>query len=185
MSFLSTGSKFVALQLSLVCLLFVAGCGTRRGTTIIVTDAGPDTGHVISDAATTDGTASGDIHVSRTPALTIPDNSDTGVSDIAVATGTCTIAAISVDLTVTHQCDSDLVIDLTSPNGTNVVLRDAVGMCMTGFTDHYMSGGTTESPIDGFIGQPASGNWILRVVDNFGSDTGTFDSWALSITCAR
>ena len=69
------------------------------------------------------------ITVSDSPALAIPDNDPVGTSTtIIVGTATGTITDLDVDLEITHTWNGDLIVELTSPQGTTVRLIDRPGV---------------------------------------------------------
>lgn len=103
----------------------------------------------------------------------------------------------TVCINLTHTYDSDLRITLISPDGTSSVLIDRIGGGNDNFTNtclnHYASTPITagQAPFTGTFspqsemgrvnnGQNGNGNWILRVEDLAGADTGSVQNWALT-----
>jgi extracellular elastinolytic metalloproteinase len=143
------------------------------------------------------------------PGLPIPDNSPgTGaVSTINVADPS-SILDLDVVLGISHTWVGDLVITLTSPNGTVVTLFDRPGVpgstfgcssdninavaddeAILTFENHcnpsnpaYNPGEHYQpnQPLAAFDGMSLAGAWMLRVTDHVSSDTGTLNSWCLA-----
>ncbi|MEM7086233.1 MAG: proprotein convertase P-domain-containing protein, partial [Bacteroidota bacterium] len=104
----------------------------------------------------------------------------------------------NVTITITHTFDGDLDIFLVAPDGTELILSDQNGGSGQNYIDTvFMDGGGditagtppftgTFEPEGGtfaaaFDGVDIQGDWALKVCDNFGGDTGTVDSFSLSI----
>jgi subtilisin-like proprotein convertase family protein len=101
--------------------------------------------------------------------------------------GTCDeILDFSLGLDLTHSYRGDLTVTLFGPVGTTVRLHDRGG----GSADHLIgtyafSGGTLAAvdPLTAFYGNLGTGTWTLTVKDNAGGDTGTLNSWSLTLWC--
>ena len=151
------------------------------------------------------------------PVVPITDNTPAGVdTQVAVAGAPTSITDVNfrIDGTgadasagVDHSWAGDLILTLTSPGGTSVVLIDRPGVPATTFgcsNDDYfgttlddaagggpienvcangMSGNfTPNNPLSAFNGQNANGNWTLNVSDNAAGDTGAVRLWSVIIT---
>jgi len=108
-----------------------------------------------------------------------------------------TVLGIKVELNITHTYDGDLDITLISPLGTRVLLVADRGGSAENFTNTLfddeaatpIADGTApftgsfqpEEPLAGATGISGLGDWTLEVVDDAGSDTGTLDSWTLTL----
>jgi len=113
---------------------------------------------------------------------TASSNATTPVPDAGIAvygsatiTGCGRIASSTARVTVhvTHSYRGDLIVDLVSPGGTSYRLKDSSTTDGTANVDTtYTVNLSTEA---------ADGTWRLRVQDVFLGDTGTLDSWALSV----
>ena len=111
-----------------------------------------------------------------TPA-SIPDNDATGVESVIEVAEGGTLSGVSVSVDITHTYQGDLTVTLEHA-GTTVTLHEREG----GGEDNLQR--TYDVGTD-FEGQDAAGTWTLRVVDNANADTGTLNSWSLSLTrCA-
>ncbi|HEX6651402.1 MAG TPA: Ig-like domain-containing protein [Thermoleophilaceae bacterium] len=135
---------------------------------------------------------------SSAPGVAIPDNDSGGVSTtLPVAT-----AGILKDVDVrinslSHTWVGDLVIDITSPDGTRVVLAEHPGgpdnsgnnFTNTVFDDEASTNISAGTPpytgsfkpqndqLSRFDGKQQQGTWTLRVRDLFAGDTGTINNW--------
>ena len=106
--------------------------------------------------------------------LFVPDNNANGVSfQFSVGTS-LKIEAVDLDLTGSHSYVGDLVVTLTSPDGTVSTLLDTVGS-----GDPFPSTGWTFTS-HAFRGELSSGTWTVTISDRFNSDTGTFTNAAFT-----
>lgn len=105
----------------------------------------------------------------------IPDNSTVGLrSDINVG-GVGNVGSIRLSMAVTHTYIGDLKAVLVSPSGNRYMVHNRSG----GSADNLS---ITDLELGVFAGEPANGRWRLRVLDLAGYDTGSLDSWSLTIT---
>ena len=118
---------------------------------------------------------------SSSPSLAIPDNTDKQdtVSAIQIPVNG-TISSLSLSVDITHTYIGDLNVALTSPNGTNVVLHNNIGSGTDDINTTYLS--TSHTGLKGLIGGHMVGNWTLSIGDYAGGDSGTLNSWGVSIT---
>ena len=135
---------------------------------------------------------------SYAPALPIPDESSAGVTSTVAVSSPGLVRDLNVTLGgLTHSWVGDLVIELTSPQGTTVRLVQHPGgpdnggdnFVNTTFDDEAPTNVSTASaPYTGsfrpqndqlsrFDGEQRQGTWTLRVRDLFESDAGTLTSW--------
>jgi subtilisin-like proprotein convertase family protein len=103
----------------------------------------------------------------------IPDNSTRGITSSDAVTGTGNVGTLRLQAHITHTFIGDLKVTLTSPAGTKFVAWNRQG----GSTDNLS---LDVSPTV-FHGEVAAGTWKLKVQDLATIDTGTLDSWSLSI----
>jgi subtilisin-like proprotein convertase family protein len=122
----------------------------------------------------------------------------------------CTATAGATTVGIEHSYVADLVVKLTSPQGTTVTLIDGAGgglndgnnFCQTVFDDEgglslidlilpagppplgppYSGTFIPESPLAAFKGQNANGVWTITVIDRFAGDTGNVRAFSLVIT---
>ncbi len=106
--------------------------------------------------------------------LPIPSGPPAGINSTINVTQPMILDEVQVDLNITHTWIGDLLVTLTSPTGTTVVLHNRSG----GSADNIHQTYTFSTQ---FTGQQAAGPWVLHVDDNFSADTGTLDSWTLRL----
>ena len=92
-------------------------------------------------------------------------------SDLIIA-GYRRIDAISVTLDIAHFFPDDLAVDLITPDGTSVRLHNQTVSIMPTYT--------TELAV--LIGGQIAGTWRLRVASLSRSQSGTINSWSITIT---
>jgi serine protease len=106
--------------------------------------------------------------------IAIPDNNPTGITSVITVQQPIAIEEVAVDVNITHTFIGDLVITLTSPEGTVVTLHDRAG---GGADDIHR----TFAVPTAFTGQQAAGDWTLAVQDVAAIDVGTLDDWTLHV----
>ena len=138
--------------------------------------------------------------------VSIPDNSLTGgTSTIAVSginPSTYSTARINkVCMNIDHPDIHDLSVQLTSPGGSTISLKNYSTIGTSGFGSDFInacfvvSGGialsynsqgplwTNYAPAGAFTGitsgSTINGNWTLKVTDNYGGNIGTLSDWTL------
>lgn len=148
-----------------------------------------------------------------------PEDGPLPIPDAGLASGMCAVSTIrvpdvdllidqvDVGVTVAHPNRGDLVVELTSPQGTRVVLLAETGafepnlnaffcnsdplFCTADFrfgphgTDPplYSPAGVPQGPgagsLDAFRTQAADGTWTLKICDARASDAGVLMNWSL------
>lgn len=136
----------------------------------------------------------------------IPDDNPVGADFTGTATSTVNnITNVTLDLEISHTWNGDLIVSLTSPEGTTVVLVDRPGRTTTGFgcnedgmqiTLDDASGESIEdcfgaepvtgtfapnNPFSTFNGENPNGIWTLNISDNAGGDTGDLIAATINI----
>ncbi|MDH4190453.1 MAG: S8 family serine peptidase [Betaproteobacteria bacterium] len=111
-------------------------------------------------------------------ALAIPDNSVTGATHALTvpATPAPAVEAVQIRVTATHTWTGDLAIELTSPSGTRSVLKNG----NDGFNGAQGLNGMLLLS-NAFYGEPAAGNWTIKVVDATALDSGTLTQWEIRV----
>jgi hypothetical protein len=110
------------------------------------------------------------------PALAIPDNTMSGVEAQLLTYGLASVSTdVVIDLHITHPRIADLRVSLINPSSTEAVVfsgeRDG--------TELYLN----SLPLRGFPGdESANGVWTLKVVDTRRGQTGTIQSFGLTLT---
>ena len=122
--------------------------------------------------------------VCSTPALAIPDNNVTGVSDVInVSMGLgASVTSLEVFVDITHTYQGDLVMELTSPTGPTVLLHNRTGSGTDDIYGWYPTELTPAGDLADFAGVLLDGDWTLHISDQAGIDTGTLNEWCLNIT---
>jgi subtilisin-like proprotein convertase family protein len=108
------------------------------------------------------------------------------------------VAASRVTVSISHPFDSDLQLELVSPNGTAVVLAEAVGTWGHDFAGTVFDDAAATSvvsalppfpgllrpvePLSSLIGAPRAGTWKLRATDLRGRYGGRIEAWRLELT---
>ena len=129
--------------------------------------------------------------------VAIPDSNGAGINSVINIGTTSEITDVNVTLNITHTWDSDLILTLTSPGGTSVILSDQNGSSGDNYTNTVFDQEATDpitsgaAPFTGtfqpegdlslFYGEFSGGDWTLNVSDNAGGDLGTIDNWTLEI----
>jgi subtilisin-like proprotein convertase family protein len=116
-------------------------------------------------------------------------------STLAVSGIAGSITDVKVFLNLTHTFDSDLIITLTSPSGTTIVLSAFNGGSDDNYTNTIFDDAASTSidfgsapfsgsfqpdePLSTFAGETANGGWTLHIEDTAFADSGTLLSWGL------
>ncbi len=96
------------------------------------------------------------------------------------------VGNIELDIDISHTYIGDLIVELTSPEGTTVRLHNRTGGTAEDIVTTYADSGAT--PPDGpgtladFEGESTAGAWTLSISDNAGGDTGSLNAWALRLS---
>lgn len=132
---------------------------------------------------------------------TIPDNTPTGLTDTVTIASNIEIDKIEVDVDIDHTWWGDLIIKLISPDGTESILLDRIGvnpdtgtgingsfgMIGTSFyTDEYGYSVYEENlsftfTSNAFWGEESAGDWSLQITDAAGGDIGILNDWQLNV----
>lgn len=115
----------------------------------------------------------------HSPALSIPDDNPVGVSDAIAWPFSARVDGVRVFVDITHTYQGDLIVELTSPEGTVVRLHDRTGGSDNDIYGWYPDDLEPAESLDAFLGEDAAGDWTLHVSDNAGIDTGTLNEWCL------
>lgn len=115
-----------------------------------------------------------DFTYSSNTSVDIPDNSPVGAVSVINVPDDLTVFGTTADVDISHTYSGDLVVKLVSAQGTQVTLQSNVG----GSNDDIVRSFTSES----FNGEVATGDWTLQVEDTAAADTGTINSWSLTLS---
>ncbi|UCX06014.1 S8 family serine peptidase [Shewanella glacialimarina] len=115
-----------------------------------------------------------DFPYSNNSPVDIPDNNAVGISSTINVADDIAVFGLAANVDISHTWIGDLIVTLTSPNGTEAVLHNRDG----GSADNIVK----SWDLSAFNGEMAMGDWTLSVSDNVGADTGTLNSWGLTIS---
>lgn len=117
--------------------------------------------------------------VSASPGLPIQDNAtiDSTVTFVPVST----VTSVQVNVNITHTYRGDLQVSILHPDGTQVVLHNRSGGSADNLVTGYPDPTASAQPLDPLFGKPTNGTWTLRVADLASQDTGTLNSWSLTL----
>ena len=107
------------------------------------------------------------------------------------------ISSLTVNLTINHTYDSDLLLTLIAPDGTRLTLSNHHGPVGQGYINTTFDD-TAATPISsgvapytgtfspdaalGFLaGKAVNGTWKLEVADTIAIDSGTLQNWSISL----
>ncbi len=119
---------------------------------------------------------------SASPNVAIPDNNATGVTSTLTFAQTGTVAGVKVKVGITHTYQGDLQVMLIAPDGTTVLLHNQTGAGTDNINTEYPDLTVPAASLSAFTGKSIAGAWKLKVVDVAAQDTGTLNSWTLSLT---
>jgi subtilisin-like proprotein convertase family protein len=137
--------------------------------------AAADVGTLVSWNITFDG------EQSLSPNLAIPDNNPTGVTSTMSFAQTGTVSSVRVRVGITHTYQGDLQVTLIAPDGTSVILHNQTGGGTDNINTEYPDLTAPAQSLSAFVGKSIAGNWKLKVADLAAADTGTLNSWTLSL----
>ena len=151
-----------------------ADAATDSGTLVFnVTFSKAVTGVDAGDFALAPGSP-GATHLEHTysssPALHVPYNAYT--TDTITVTDSGAASSVSVSVDIEHEHVGDLLVQLVAPDGTTRTLHDRAGRSADDITKTY--------EVD-LAGTEISGNWTMRLHDNYDADEGTLHSWNLTL----
>ncbi|MFZ1983472.1 MAG: M6 family metalloprotease domain-containing protein [Desulfatitalea sp.] len=119
------------------------------------------------------------IALEEAPGLDIPENVAAGLERSLTAELGGTVKEIQVSVDITHTYIGDLLVTLTAPSGTSVLLHRRGGGGSDNLIQTFTR--TTTPALEAFIGGPLAGPWKLRVADQAAQDRGKLNRWALKI----
>ena len=113
---------------------------------------------------------SGQFTQTRSPSSPITDNQST--SDTITVPDSGTATSVSVAVNISHTYKGDLKVDLAAPDGTTKTLHNRSGGGANNIVQTYTPD---------FDGLEVQGGWTLKIRDNANGDTGTLNSWTLTV----
>jgi subtilisin-like proprotein convertase family protein len=152
------------------------GKNTSGGWKLKVQDlAAADLGTLVSWTVTFNG------EQAQSPNLAIPDNNATGVTSTMTVSQTGTVASVKLKVGITHTYQGDLQVTLIAPDGTSVILHNRTGGGTDNINTEYPDLTVPNQSLSAFTGKSINGAWKLKVADLAAVDTGTLNSWTLSL----
>lgn len=85
-------------------------------------------------------------------------------------------------MSIAHPFRGDLVVELISPSAVTALLHNRQGASADDLKATFDE--TTVPALARLRGQPAGGEWTLRVRDVARQDVGTLEEWTLSLDTA-
>lgn len=115
-----------------------------------------------------------DLPYDNSQPVDIPDNDPAGIQSVIQVPDDGNVFGAEVSVDVTHTWSGDLIITLTSPEGTEHTLHNRTGGDADDVVETYT--------VDTFNGESMTGDWVLSVSDNAAADTGTLNNWGLVLS---
>src|SRR5262249_25297665 len=119
------------------------------------------------------------IQKTSSPALSIPDNNQTGARDTIEVTDSATVASIKVSVDITHTFIGDGGVRMRSAGGTTGELHNRNGGSADNLKKTFDL--TTTPGLSALKGQSVQGAWTLLIQDLAAADVGQLNSWGLEI----
>jgi len=118
--------------------------------------------------------------VEESPGVIIPDDNRDGIERTLTVSSTGSLDDIIVELDISHTYISDLIVQLTAPDNTSVLLHNRTGGSSDNIIKEYSLLNT--NALQNLRGVSIKGDWTLRVSDHAGFDQGKLNHWALLIS---
>ncbi|MFD8494372.1 M4 family metallopeptidase [Amycolatopsis sp. NPDC059657] len=152
-------------------LTIATSASTPNGTSVIT---------VTGDGANIDHTTQYTLSVGTTGTRTFTNGTDFPINDFgtvnspvsSTASGNA-VSPVKLSITASHTCAEDLRIQLKAPDGSVYSVKP------TGFSPCTQFGTRTYSVA--VTNEVAAGTWTLVVYDAYSQDTGTLDSWTITV----
>lgn len=110
----------------------------------------------------------------------IPDNDPRGASVAMNLDKKGIVQRVVTMVDITHPFIGDLRVEILSPSGKTAIIHDRGGFDQDNLVKTYDS--QIDPELQAFVGQPAEGNWILRVMDLSRLDKGIINKWNMRVT---
>lgn len=118
--------------------------------------------------------------VEESPGVIIPDNQRDGIQRQLAVSATGLLDDITVELDISHTYISDLIVELSAPDNTSVLLHNRSGGSSDNIIKEYSLLNT--SALSDLRGISINGNWTLKVSDLAGYDQGKLNRWAMKLS---
>ncbi len=112
--------------------------------------------------------------------MSIPDESDTGVSSTIEVSHNFIVEAVQIRLTTNHSHPGDLAVHLISPRGTESRLLN--------LNSRFDNAGLDEDFLmlsNAFYGEESYGIWRIKIFDGSSTETGSLSNWKINIHGSR
>jgi len=115
--------------------------------------------------------------------VSIPDDDSTGIKVYIEVDADAELASVDCYIDITHGYKGDLIIDLTSPEGTTVRLHNRTGSSADDIVTWYDSETDPDGPgtMADFVGERAEGTWEIWIRDFSSGIAGTVNICGLRI----
>lgn len=155
------------------------GTGIRGNWSLRVIDRWPDDTGTLNSWGLKIRTKGNVLRESVASGLHIPDDDPQGITSTINFPVQGKVKDIKVRLDVSHTYISDLLVSLTSPSNTQVMLHTFAG----GSADNINAEYTVVSlpQLSQFLDENVSGEWNLHVADHSGLDVGKLNKWEIEI----
>ena len=148
--------------------------------TLLIQDlAAYDRGRLQGWSVDINGREDNTVFVEESPGVIIPDNQRDGIERQLAVSATGLLDDIKVELDITHTYIGDLMVELTAPDNSSVLLHNRSGGTSDNIIKEYTLLNTTA--LQDLRGVSIKGNWSLKVSDHAGYDQGKLNHWALQI----
>lgn len=114
------------------------------------------------------------------PNLGVQDFSTT-TATLLLPAGSGTVQDVNVYVDITHTYIGDLVVSVTSPAGTTVLLHNRTGGATQNLRTWYDTQTAPTQSLGALTGQGASGAWTLSVSDQAAADVGSLNEFRLEV----
>jgi len=113
------------------------------------------------------------------PGLHIPEEDPQGITSTLNFPVQGEVKDIKVRLDVSHTYIGDLLVSLTSPSNTQVILHTFTGGSADNINAEYTVASIPQ--LSQFLDENVSGLWKLHVADHAGLDVGKLNKWEIEI----
>jgi Zn-dependent metalloprotease len=153
-------------------LTIATSASTPDGTSTITVTGTAASGSHTAQYTLTVGSGGGTRTFSNGTDYAINDYGTLNSAVSSTATGSA-VSPVKLSITASHTCTEDLRISLRAPDGSSYSVKPTGSSPCTQFGTRNYSVPVT--------GEAASGTWTLVVYDAYAQDTGTLDTWSITV----
>ncbi len=121
--------------------------------------------------------------IGGSPNVAIPDGDFSGIDQTGTISCAGTVSKVFVGVQIDHVFRGDVKIDLTSPAGTTVTVKNDNFNSSPDIRGIYPLSLTPDNALSIFQGEDPNGTWTLNVADTLGLFTGDLESWNVWVSC--